>query len=281
MDLQFVIPSYQRPAVLAQKTLRHLIEAKVPRELITVVVADDAQRAQYEKTVCDGVRIVVGAPGIVPVRNFVQNLFPEGTIVCSIDDDITSFVTTAEPFTYDLLRKMAAALYDSDCGLLGINPTGNPFFMRGEFKTGHYFCVGCLFMFKARKDVVFTSLLDDYERTALYATLDGNVMRYDALSFKTNYFAEGGIGKRSLAHYHAAVAELAERFPTRFRVTTKSNKNNIRLFGQKTINHLRCVKPAPSFKARARKKPAHSDNAGRGPPGLVKALAAEKQRSCN
>jgi hypothetical protein len=138
---------------------------------------------------------------------------------------------------------MRDALMNSLFSIIGVNPTGNKFYMgankAGEFiKTGLYFCVGCCFMWKNDKSIRVSNFLDDYERSLYNFVKYGKVLRNDNLSFKTKYYAEGGIGKRSLEDYTAEVNRINKSFSKFTRIKTKSNKANIANFGVEKIPHL-------------------------------------------
>ena len=50
IDYKIAIPSYKRPEVIKQKTLRVLNEYKIPKERITIFVADEEENQVYKKS---------------------------------------------------------------------------------------------------------------------------------------------------------------------------------------------------------------------------------------
>jgi len=237
--MQIAIPSYNRVSTLKTKTMALLMKEKVPPNLITIFVADETEKDKYQEVFSD-VRIVVGEKGIVEIRNFITNYYDEGETYLSMDDDISQFVYPIGSSLLMEIDKMEEKLKSSEAHLLGVNPTGNKFFMRGEWKEGLYFCVGCFFMIKNRKEIIVQNQLDDYERTMECFIRDNKVIRYDQFSFKTKYYAEGGIStERNLETYTYMVNDLHQRYNRFLALTQKKNKKNLKIFGQESIPHLR------------------------------------------
>ena len=210
--MKIAIPSYNRVDTLHAKTYALLIKEGIPIEWITIFVADEEEKGKYQE-IFSNVSVVVGIKGISGIRNFITNYYEEGEMYLSIDDDISKFVYPPGSSLLIEIQKMEDRLASSEAHLLGVNPTGNPFFMRGEFKEGLYFCVGCFFMTRNRKEIIVDSQLDDYERTMENFLRDKKVIRYDQFSFKTKYYADGGLsGERNLETYTNAVNDLYERY---------------------------------------------------------------------
>jgi hypothetical protein len=237
--MKIAIASYNRAKSLKDKTIAVLLKENVPKDWITIFVANEEEYIKYKEIFSD-ITIVIGQKGLVEIRNFITNYYDENELYVSIDDDINKFIYPIGSTLLLEIEKMKCKLEESTARLLGVNPTGNKFFMRGEFKEGLYFCVGCFFMCKNCKEIEVFTVLDDYERTMESFLRDGKVIRYDAFSFKTKYYATGGAStQRNFEIYKQSVDEIYERYNRFLSLTQKKNKKNLKIFGQESIPHLK------------------------------------------
>ena len=87
-----VIPTYHREMFIWERgTLAFLHKMKIPKKKIILFVANKEQEKLYKNSVPKNLysgKIVIGQKGVVNVRNFIVNYFPENAYVISIDDDI-------------------------------------------------------------------------------------------------------------------------------------------------------------------------------------------------
>jgi hypothetical protein len=83
----------------------------------------------------------------------------------------------------------------------GVYPVNNPFFMKPNITTKLKFLIGGFYGFINRpkdKDIKISGNADqkeDIEQSILYYMKDGGVLRFNNISFKTKFQAEGGLGK--------------------------------------------------------------------------------------
>jgi hypothetical protein len=246
MDYSIVIPSYKRAETCRDKTLAVLHEYRIPKEKITVVVADKDEKANYE-TVLDPKtygKILVGVPGLSDVRNWIFEHFPKGTPLVSCDDDIRGFIE------YDVsqkrherkLRSLSNVIKrgfseckKASCGFWGVYPSANGFFMKPTVTTDLRFIIGSFWgCFNPGKDVhLDRSEKEDYERTIKFFIKDDAVVRLNFVSPKTAYYKEpGGMQTRNrLKHQHVAVKALLKKYPqfVKSNPTRKSGFPEIRL----------------------------------------------------
>ena len=89
--IKIAIPSYKRPIVLKNKTLRVLMEQKINPKRIIIFVSDTEQKKEYLKILDSNTydKIIVGKPGIKNIRNFMAKYFKENKKIFYIDDDIS------------------------------------------------------------------------------------------------------------------------------------------------------------------------------------------------
>ena len=89
--IKIAIPSYKRPNVLKNKTLKVLLEQKIDPKRIIIFVSDKEQKKEYLKILDPNTydKIVIGVSGIKNIRNFMANYFKENQKIFYIDDDIS------------------------------------------------------------------------------------------------------------------------------------------------------------------------------------------------
>ena len=91
MIYKIAIPSYKRPLILKNKTLKVLLEQNINPKKIIIFVANQEQKNIYQDTLDKKTynKIVVGEVGIKNIRNFMANYFKEKERIFYIDDDIS------------------------------------------------------------------------------------------------------------------------------------------------------------------------------------------------
>ena len=214
------IPTYNRHYVLANKTLKTLIEGNVNKNRIFLFVANKEQYKLYEDIVPKNMynQIIIGKKGITNQRKFIAKYFPEGQYVISMDDDVEEFeilkgeklikLKDVDKFfteAYHLLRKEHLFIW-------GIYPVRNPFFMYKNITTDLRFIIGVTFGFIVRHNKklepsIKAETKEDYEQTILYFKMDGGVLRFNNITTKTKFNAPGGLGtdryerNKNAAHY--------------------------------------------------------------------------------
>lgn len=202
------IPSYKRAQVLAKKSLKTLIDGKVSPSKIHIFVADKAEEREYLEHVPKTMygKIIVGKLGITNQRNFIKNFFPLNQRIVSIDDDVEGLyrMKSAEKLekigNVDKFYKEAFAKLDKEhLFMWGIYPVRNPFFMKNTVTTGLKFIIGAMHGYINRKlkelePSTSADQKEDYEQSILYYKKDGGVVRYNNVTIKTKFKAEGGLG---------------------------------------------------------------------------------------
>jgi hypothetical protein len=100
---EFAIPSYYRAMICQERTLATLEKMAVPREKITIFVADPNEYIFY-RNACDPQRygkIVIAEKGMGAVRRFIALYYNEGQRVVNVDDDITGFYIKRDDKRYE------------------------------------------------------------------------------------------------------------------------------------------------------------------------------------
>lgn len=231
-DYVLVVPSYNRPAAMKEKTMKLLLEQKVPLDRVFVFVADTVaegsvhdEHSRYIKALCPlGVpecNIVIGVRGIMQQRSFivrwVLNKFGPLKHVVSLDDDIEGLSYKVRTGFDDAGRELGVlktmevggleawiahaneAMLKTKSFIWSVNTSNNHMFMQSAvISTCNGMCNGYFYGFRARPDedllCILETATEDRERSTRYFAKDGIVLRYKMYTSKTKCFKnEGGI----------------------------------------------------------------------------------------
>jgi len=265
-DYVVAIPSYKRQDVLIKKSLKTLKEGGVSASKIHIFVANEEEREIYEKSVPKELygKIVVGVKGITNQRKFIVKHFPENKYVVSIDDDVEQIekmdgptkllkVRNVDKFfrdAYDDLKKNGLYIW-------GIYPVRNPFFMKPKVTTDLKFIIGVLrgTINRHSKDIEPSEGAEgkeDYEQSILYFKKDGGVLRYNNITTKTKFHAEGGLGKDRQEMNKKAAEYLKKTYPDL--VTVFHRKNGMTEVKLKRVPGSVTAKKIPKKKNKTMKR---------------------------
>lgn len=214
------IPSYKRAEMLGKKTLAFLSEHNVDPSLIDIFVADEEEEKEYrEKLSADRYsRIIVGRKGIARQRTFIQQFYPLGQKVWSLDDDIRGVVCLRENLD---LMEFVSQMFDlcerEKVNLWGIYPAGSKMYLKNEIKKGVIYIVACFCGFINQKDLEYPPVdtKEDWWSTLERCRIDGAVLRCNWIAPKTTYWLKtGGLAEtrtHELEKVHSAT--VAAMFP--------------------------------------------------------------------
>lgn len=228
-DYVVAIPSYNRPDVLPEKTLKTLSDGGVPSKSVHIFVANKAEEKRYLDAVPKNLygKIVVGKIGITNQRKFIIKHYPEGQAIVSVDDDVEGLfkkksdkeltrVTDVHQFFKDAFDKTRS----EGLNIWGIYPVHNPFFMKDTVTTDLKFIIGTLYGYINRKtDTIQPSSLikekEDYEQSIKYFIKDGGVVRYNNVTIKAKKHSPGGLGETAgrIEANKFAADYLAKKYP--------------------------------------------------------------------
>jgi hypothetical protein len=234
VNWRIAIPSYRREKTLLKKTLKTLSEYKVSPDRIDIFVANEDERLIYELEIPQSMygRIVVGIRGIREIRNFIQSYYNEGDYVLCMDDDIEEVYQVINGEKKPLRDFNSFVEYafkvceEAKTRFWGVYAVDNAFFMKEQVSLGLRFLVGVMFGMIVTHDkhlIVETSEKEDYERSIRAYLRYGNVVRFDFIGFKTNYYNEpGGLqGQRSEERITSDALKLIAMFPNQVRKNTR------------------------------------------------------------
>src|SRR5262245_30287406 len=245
------IPSYQRPKILKERTLRLLTEMQVPPSAINIFVADEDEAEAYARVLPSHAYndLIIAEPGMGAVRRYIKQFYADGQELLCIDDDISGFYRNLDDKTYHPLDAAAFQVMvrlgfwscrEVHARLWGIYPVLNALFMKKRVNVGLTYIVGAFWGCINSHDPRLTVTLDDkedFERTIKHYIADGAVVRLEAYSLKTSYYTTpGGMQvRRTPERVDASARYLAARYPTycKLNLTKKSGRTEIRLTRQK------------------------------------------------
>lgn len=265
------IPSYKRQDVVAEKSLKTLINGGVNPKKIHIFVANKEEHENYKKAIPKNMygKLVTGVIGITNQRKFILKYFPEGTEIVSIDDDVEGLYRSKGPTKLihiknvdGFFKEAFQKLHKDKLFIWGIYPVHNPFFMKDKVSTDLKFIIGTLYGFINRHDSSLqpnSSIKEkeDYETSILYYLKDDGVVRYNNVTIKTKFHADGGLGKtegRFEANKQAA-AYLAKTYPDLVSVFHRKNgMPEVRLRRGKSKDSSKTQKERTSVTRKTRKR---------------------------
>ena len=218
------IPTYNRSDIISSKSLTTLKEGRVDKKRIYLFVANKKEYDIYEKNVPKELyhKIIIGRLGITNQRNFIAKFFPENQYIVSMDDDVEEVlqlrgeklvkVRDLDQFfreAYHILKKEHLFLW-------GVYPVRNAFFMQPTMTTDLRFVIGVLFGYINRpmkRPSIKSETKEDYEQTILYYFMDGGVVRFNNITIKTKFHAEGGLGTDRVEKNRLAAEYLKKTYP--------------------------------------------------------------------
>lgn len=230
MTYAVAIPTFNRPEVLARRTLSTLARGGVPAGRVTLFLGEHDPQLSTNLSVARefGVgTVVLPLRGIHATRlHIVNEAYAAGTAVLQMDDDVHGLlyhngtkklapVTDLDRFiTRGFARTREAGLY-----AWGVAPVPNHFFMTPKrWTAGLRFLIGTFTGQIVRPGHpvhrMGITLKEDYETSLRHYWYDGAVLRADGVSVKADHYTPGGCaGYRSHDAEEAAVRTLLAAWP--------------------------------------------------------------------
>jgi hypothetical protein len=204
MKINIAIPSYKREQILVTKTLAYLYNTNVPRDWITIFVADRNELRRYQKVI-RGINLIVGVPTLKGQRAFIRNYYKKDDWVFNIDDDIEGIyrAVTSNNKDLQLVTDLKSFLMEGfttckkfNLSLWGVSAVINAFFMYGKMPTFDlkYICGGAYGEIIDKDKFLDVQLEDkeDFERSIRHYIKCNAVLRFNDYALKTRGYAGAG-----------------------------------------------------------------------------------------
>lgn len=249
-DYRIAIATYKRHECLKNKTLKILSEKGIDPNLIDIFVADEEEKKLYEKTLVKGTysKIIVGILGVCNIRNFIQNYYPEGQKVVSFDDDVYKIEKYVDEKTLVPLENLnefiSYAFFITEkmnCHFWGVYGVSNPYFMDNSIAMGLRYLEGSWFgtiNTHAKEMNLTNNYKEDFERSIRAYLFDGDVVRFDFVTFDSKFWTEpGGLqydGNRTTENEAKDAKYLLNLFPQVCKQNTaKKDRFEVKLVEQR------------------------------------------------
>lgn len=249
------IPTYNRYNILKDNTIKLLKQYKFNiKDLVYIFVADKEEEEKYKKVLepNDYFKIIIGEKGMKNIRNFICNYFDLNTNIFFMDDDLKDImigyknnnleVTNLEQIIYNGFKECK----QQEFNLFGFYPVYNKYFMKNKITYDLRYIIGSAYGLINKKLLVNTDDKEDVERTIQYYLRDGGVIRYNYISFKTNYYTnKGGMQKeRTLKTIQEGAEYINQQYPELTEIIEKKNgRYEIKLNYKDTLYKKELIKP--------------------------------------
>lgn len=270
-DYVIAIPSYKRQETLKKKTLNFLKKSKIDPKKIYIFVANTEEKKLYENVLDSKSygKIIVGVPGLQPIRNFMSEYFGKNAKVFYMDDDVSKMYLCFEEKENRKLIEFKEKDLDyyirfgfnlcELCGLrlFGFYPIKNAFFMQpiSSKKAVSFdlkFIPGCAYgvIIDPECDQIQVIEKDDYERSIRYFIKYGGIVRMNFICFATKYYTEPGgmqANIRTLETNNISTNQLVELYPEYIAISNKKKARKDKTTNEPYLEP-RLIKQQPHFK---------------------------------
>ena len=193
---KIAIPSYNRPDIIREKTLKML--ENIPKKFIYIFLHNEEQKELYNLDKEYNVVIMNNEPSIKQSRNFMKDYFEEGEKIVFVDDDIECIIDLErKPCNFrKVIEKGFKEIEKRGLKLWGLYPISNNFLMKEQITTDLRYCIGCFcgVILDKEAEERTTEAVEDIERTIKYFKKYNGIVRMNMNAPKTLYFrVKGGI----------------------------------------------------------------------------------------
>lgn len=227
--MKFVIPSYKRPYIFRDYTLKFLSKHGVRLDDVYVIVRDDDPLQDYYLKSCHVIKTNV--KGIGKTHNFITEYFDEGEFIVEIDDDLEELCDNERKPVTDFLsivNDMKERMTENNISYGGTYQVVNPMFMS---QCNHYtndlrYMLGCLRFRFIRKDIILeTNYAEDFEGCILHYIRDGAILKNNWIAPKTKNYQDGGCATdgRNIETEKADKEFLANKYPNHATLFERKN----------------------------------------------------------
>jgi hypothetical protein len=227
--MKFVIPSYQRPYIFRDYTLKFLSKHGVSVNDIYVFVREDDPYADYYLKSCNIIKCNV--KGIGKTHNFITETFDEGEFIVEIDDDLEElYDNERNPVTdfLSIVNDMKERMTENNISYGGTYQVVNPMFMShcNHYTNDLRYMLGCVRFRFIRKDIILeTNYAEDFEGCILHYLRDGAILKNNWIAPKTKNYQNGGCCSdgRNIETEKADKEFLANKYPDYCKLFERKN----------------------------------------------------------
>lgn len=196
--MKFVIPSYQRPQGLLNKTLKYLDFMNIDRSDVYIFIREDDKFIEEYMSIPAVNVVPIDIKGIGETHNYITHHFDEDEFIVEIDDDLEYIVDQERKQIEDfrgMCQEMKEKMEFVGCSYGGTYAVCNPMFMSKceQYTTDLRYCLGCLRFRFIRKDIKLeTNFSEDFENCILHFLRDGKILKNNWIAPKTKNYNIGG-----------------------------------------------------------------------------------------
>ena len=217
MNYVVAIPSYGRAKKLRAQTLDCLASEGIDPQRITVFVASEEERKEYEKVLLPDSygRLVVGVKGLCQQLNFIRHYYPERTPILRMDDDVKRVKKLCPQRLGEIVERMFLLAQQEGVSYWGFYPCNNLYFCKDRVVIGKVFCVGPMNGFFNDRSLVYpdVSCQEDRWMSLTCYVKDGKTMRYEGLCPDTVYQTSSGLSDYRKQNLEANIQHILLEFP--------------------------------------------------------------------
>ena len=239
-DYYLVCPSYNRPLIFKNKTYSFLKLTNAPLDRLVVFVASEEQKVLYQQLDLS-LNIVVGIKDIAKQRNFIQNYYPLGAKIVSIDDDIKLIWKKDDTYRtgkrviedFNELVELGFSLAEkADSSIWGIYPLHNSYFMKDRVYTKLCYIIGAFYGFINKRIYCPEEYpsAEDFWRSLYYYKTQGKLCRLDNYGLDTKYYNPvGGLSDiRTIEKNNSDKSAIQQMFPDLCKTYYKKDRIELR-----------------------------------------------------
>lgn len=214
MNYRIAIPSFNRPQIIKNKTLKLLEEYKIPFDIIDVFIENQYQYDLYYESMVDNEiyhdlnLIITDTKGIGEKRNFIRNYYFHmySRYVLCIDDDLDQICEKVNDKSIEPIKDLNKMIIENfeitekqNLNIWGVSAYHNPFFLKDNMTTNLKYICGAFYglIIDKNKKPLQTKFnhYEDFEFSILHFQRDGGTVRFNKYCLITKYFGEGGINE--------------------------------------------------------------------------------------
>lgn len=253
--IRIVIPSYNRAETLRDKTLSYLSSSNKEDFPIDVFVANEDEYLKYKNILDENTytNIIIGEVGMMKIRNFICDYYPENTRIFEMDDDIKNMVQRKSDKELDTISNICDFIklgfqlcLEKKSNIFSVYPVCNPKFMSNNIWIGQSYLMGGAFGIINRPSrYVTVNNKEDYERSLMYYKLDGRTIRFNYIGCNTKGYQGAGGMQSFRRDYDTILSDakvVVEKYQPmcRLRLEKRSGKPEVwikRIIHERIVTH--------------------------------------------